>query len=203
MINEITSVQNNMIKETKKLLKNKYRQLTGLYMIEGEHLVVEAVQEGQTLEKLFVTEAFIHDKELNDMFAQAKESYLVSEAVLKSMSSLPTPQGIMAVLQQNESTLDFPLDGPLLLLDNVQDPGNVGTMIRTADAAGYAGVVLGIGCADLYSNKVQRSLQGSHFHLPIIQDNLETLIPMLQDKQVEVYATALDKQAKPYRDVTP
>ncbi|MGX6961467.1 TrmH family RNA methyltransferase [Vagococcus xieshaowenii] len=200
---EITSAQNTTIKEAKKLLKNKYRQQTGLYMIEGEHLVEEAINEGQRLEKLFITTDFMIEKQLDGLFAQAKEIFEVSDTVMKTLSSLPTPQGIIAILKQTSQALTYPLVAPLLLLDNVQDPGNVGTMIRTADAAGYAGVVLGKGCADFYSNKVQRALQGSHFHLPVVQEDLSNFIPDLIASGVEVYATALDKQAKSYRDLNP
>ncbi|MGX7030990.1 TrmH family RNA methyltransferase [Vagococcus zengguangii] len=200
---EITSAQNTTIKETKKLLKNKYRQQSGCYMIEGEHLVEEAIKHGQRLDKLFMTKDFMVNNEVNEWLTQADEVYEVSEAAIKAISSLPTPQGIVAVLKQTSQVLELPLQAPVLLLDNVQDPGNVGTMIRTADAAGYAGVVLGKGCADFYSNKVQRALQGSHFHLPVVQADLNTLIPELRSQGVEVYATALDKQAKSYRELTP
>ena len=200
---EITSIQNTTIKETKKLIKNKYRQQTGCYMIEGEHLVEEAVTHGQHLNKLFMTPQFIATHDVSKWLEQSDEVFEVSEAVIKAISTLPTPQGIVAVLKQTHSTLSFPLENPLLLLDNVQDPGNVGTMIRTADAAGFSGVVLGKGCADFYSNKVQRALQGSHFHLPVVQEDLASVIPKLQDQGIDVYATALDKQAKSYKDLSP
>lgn len=199
---EITSTQNSIIKETKKLLKNKYRIQTGKYMIEGEHLVEEAINEGQVLSYVFMTDKFIESKDLSKIEEFSSELYLVSESVIKSISTLPTPQGIVAVLDQQKMELPEALEKPLLLLDNVQDPGNVGTMIRTADAAGYGGVVLGQGCADIYNNKVQRSLQGSHFHLPIIQEDLATFIPILKEKGIAVYGTALDERAVDYRQLS-
>ncbi|MGX6978758.1 TrmH family RNA methyltransferase [Vagococcus elongatus] len=200
---EITSLQNATIKETKKLLKPKYREQTGDYLIEGEHLIQEALKEALNFEKIFVTEKFIANHETFELLKASTDVFLVSEQVMKSLSSLPTPQGIAGVLQQQEKPLQFPLEGPLLILDRVQDPGNVGTMIRTADAAGYAGVVLGEGCADIYSGKVQRSLQGSHFHLPVVQKKLETFLPFLKENGIQLLGTALDEEAKIYTEFTP
>lgn len=103
-------------------------------------------------------------KEWGDWLAVNKEisTFLVSDEVMTAMSDLPTPQGILAVMAlTSEDTPDF--SGGWLLLDNVQDPGNVGTMIRTADAFGMAGVLLGKGTADIYSTKVLRSMQGSNY----------------------------------------
>lgn len=86
--------------------------------------------------------------------------------MLKTLASQPTPQGIIAVAEMpKDEENDF--SGAWLLLDNVQDPGNVGTMIRTADAAGFTGVVLGQGSADLYNPKTLRSTQGSLYHLTV------------------------------------
>src|SRR5699024_8594405 len=109
-------------------------------------------------------------------------------------SDLPTPQGIMAVVSKKTQIItDF--SGRWLLLDRVQDPGNVGTMVRTADAAGFAGVALGTGCADPYSTKVLRSMQGSNFHLPLVNVQLEQLIPQLQQLSIPVYGTELNVDA--------
>lgn len=99
-------------------------------------------------------------KEWGDWLAANKEisTFLVSDEVMDAVSDLPTPQGILAVMALTaEGTPDF--SGGWLLLDNVQDPGNVGTMIRTADAFDMAGVLLGKGTADIYSTKVLRSMQ--------------------------------------------
>ncbi|MCU1947389.1 RNA methyltransferase [Enterococcus faecium] len=85
--------------------------------------------------------------------------------------------------------------GGWLLLDNVQDPGNVGTMIRTADAFGMAGVLLGKGTADIYSTKVLRSMQGSNYHLPVLQKDLAEVIPVMKGKGFTVYGTELNEEA--------
>ena len=96
---------------------------------------------------------------------------------------------------------DDEFSGAWLLLDNVQDPGNVGTMIRTADAVGFSGVLLGQGSADLYNPKTLRSTQGSLYHLSVRSGDLSAIIPQFQEKGYPVVGTALDKQAKDYLSV--
>ena len=87
------------------------------------------------------------------------------------------------------------------MLDHVQDPGNVGTLIRTADAAGFSGVILGEGSADIYSTKVLRSMQGSHFHLPVVSANLFEVIDQLKKEKVPVYGTELNPAAITYTSI--
>ena len=135
-------------------------------------------------------------KEWGDWLAANKEisTFLVSDEVMDAVSDLPTPQGILAVMALTaEGTPDF--SGGWLLLDNVQDPGNVGTMIRTADAFDMAGVLLGKGTADIYSTKVLRSMQGSNYHLPVLQKDLTEVIPLMKDKGFTVYGTELNEEA--------
>ncbi|GCF93507.1 23S rRNA methyltransferase [Enterococcus florum] len=195
---EIQSVKNPLIKETKKLNQKKYREQKGAYLLEGFHLIEEAVESGQHLMEVFVSERGMKQwsEWLQEQFA---DYYVVSEEVLKSLASQPTPQGIVAVVAQPEEKMPA-FKGGWLLLDNVQDPGNVGTMIRTADAAGFSCVVLGEGTADLYNPKTLRSTQGSHYHLPVLRADLKDLVPKLQEK-MPVYGTALDRQALDYRQV--
>ena len=89
-----------------------------------------------------------------------------------------------------------------MFLDRVQDPGNAGTIVRTADAAGFTGVIFGAGSVDPYNDKVLRSMQGSHFHLPIYQTDLSSVITYFNEHQYPVYGTALDVRAKDFRDVS-
>lgn len=140
---EIQSSKNTLIKETKKLQQKKYRQQTQSYLLEGFHLIQEA-----KAAKVAFKEVFISQRGLNEWSEWIEENltdyYVVSDEVLKTLASQPTPQGIIAVAEMpKDEENDF--SGAWLLLDNVQDPGNVGTMIRTADAAGFTGVVLGQG----------------------------------------------------------
>lgn len=198
---EIQSVKNQIIKEVKKFHHKKNRDNQGKYILEGYHLVEEAFLAGLTIDKVFIDQKG-YELYYDWLVLQNAESYLVSSEVLKSLSELPTPQGILALVNKEESKL-VSYKGAWLLLDGVQDPGNVGTLIRTADAAGFSGVILGEGTADLYSSKVLRSMQGSQFHLPIINGNLIEIIPQFKAMNVPVYGTELNKQALPYTKVTP
>ncbi|MDH6365130.1 TrmH family RNA methyltransferase [Enterococcus sp. PF1-24] len=191
---EILSVKNQWIKELKKYQKRKYRQLDQKYLLEGFHLIEEAVKGQAPVEAILVTQRGM--SEWGSWLAEFPEEklYFVSDEVMKQLSELPTPQGILAVVAMtNQAEITFA--GKWLLLDNVQDPGNVGTMIRTADIFGFTGVVLGEGTADIYNPKVLRSMQGSQFHLPIIQKDLQTAIKELKAFGSLVYGTELNEEA--------
>ena len=122
---------------------------------------------------------------------------MVTDDVMRVLADTETPQGIMAICQQQNINVSNINGKKLLLIDSVQDPGNIGTMIRTADAAGMDAVILGTGCADPYNPKVVRSTQGSLFHLPIIKANLD---PFIDELQIPVFGTALEG-AIPYNQV--
>lgn len=127
---------------------------------------------------------------------------LVTEEISNSLSETEAPQGIYAVCRQTESDAGLHEAKTFLLIDAVQDPGNLGTMIRTADAAGIDAVIVGRGSVDLYNSKVLRSAQGSHFHLPIIRGDLKEWIVKLKEKMIPVYGTALEN-ASLYTEITP
>ncbi len=124
---------------------------------------------------------------------------MLSEDAFSAVTETETPQQIAAVCHMPEEKLASPQR--VLLIDAVQDPGNLGTMIRTADAAGLDAVVLGDGTADAYNGKTLRSAQGSHFHIPVVRRNLHTYVDELKAEGVKVYGTALQNGA-PYRDMS-
>lgn len=198
-LKEIQSTKNPLIKETKKLQQKKFRQQTQTYLLEGFHLIQEA-----KLANVILKEVFINQRGLNEWSEWIEENlieyYLVSDEVLKTLASQPTPQGMIAVAEMpQEDRIAY--SGAWLLLDNVQDPGNVGTMIRTADAAGFSGVILGQGSADLYNPKTLRSTQGSLYHLSVRTGDLTEIISQFQQVGNLVLGTALDKEAKDYLSV--
>ncbi|MFV0557554.1 MAG: TrmH family RNA methyltransferase [Enterococcus sp.] len=197
---EIQSVKNPVVKEAKKLYQKKYREQQNSYLIEGFHLVEEAAK-NQVLSALFFDER--GQKEWGAWIdEQACEQYFVSKEVMSSLSELPHSQGIIAIVKKAViQEIDY--QGQWLLLDNVQDPGNVGTMIRTADAAGFTGVILGEGCADIYSVKVLRSMQGSNFHLPVLSGRLNEYIALLKQAGMKVYGTELNENAQSFQTVVP
>ena len=191
----IRSKSNQLIKETKKLLQKKYRKRS--YLIEGWHLLEEAQKAGAQIEQIFVTEEGLGRLGHSDLVK------LVSPEVLAELSDSVTPQGVVAQIAMPQQELPQQLTGKYLVLEDVQDPGNVGTMIRTADAAGYDGVFVSDKTADIYNLKVLRSMQGSHLHLPIFRVHIADLLQLLQAHQVPVFASTLSQASVDYKQVTP
>lgn len=196
---EILSTKNELIKKVVKLHRRKERQKEKQYIMEGFHLVEEAYRNGSKIKYIFVTHK-AYQQYLTFFESLSEQFILVSEEIMSKLSDLPTPQGIIAVIEMSVTDLDID-QGKWLLLDCVQDPGNVGTMIRTADAAGFDGVILGAGCADIYATKTLRSMQGSQFHLQVVQADLIQVIRHLKAVQIKVYATELNKEAKQYQEL--
>ncbi|AGK55153.1 TrmH family RNA methyltransferase [Bacillus sp. 1NLA3E] len=185
----IHSVKNPQIKEWKKLLTKKERDKTGTFLIEGFHLVEEALKKEDVVLELIVDE---------QVELPAKWNYgsipltLVTVEVIKSLSDTETPQGVIAICRQEQEKNTDIIKKTYLLIDSVQDPGNMGTMIRTADAAGIDAVIVGNGSVDIYNPKVLRSAQGSHFHLPIVTGDLANWIDKLSMENIPVYGTSLE-----------
>ncbi len=164
----ITSKDNPAVKHVKKLYKKSFRDECGVFIAEGERLVYDAAQSGAELEMLFVTERFAN------VNISADNVYTVDEKVMKWISDTDSPQGILAVVKRRVVT-PSQICEPAVICDRVSDPGNLGTIIRTADAAGFGSVVLLPGCADAYSPKTVRSTMGSIFHIPVISCELSDI----------------------------
>ncbi len=168
---EVSAVQNPLVKAAAELKQKKYRQQRGLFLAEGLRTVEEAVL-SQSAETIFYTA--ITDERTRAVLEKAAalpvKLVCVTDTVLKKIADTETPQGIIAVCRQQQNSLDDVLArGKLLLvLDRVGDPGNVGTMLRTADAAGLGGLLLLKGCADIYAPKTVRASMGSLFHVPVV-----------------------------------
>ena len=190
----ITSKANSVVKNAKKLHQKKYRK--SAYLIEGWHLFEEAVQAGVTIEKVFALESY------RDQLAAFPQTIWVSEEILLDLADTQTPQGIVAVIQKEEVGLPDLHQGKYLFLEDVQDPGNVGTMIRTADAAGFTGVIVSDKSADIYSLKTLRSMQGSHFHLPIYRMPLVSFVEEAKKSDLPILATTLSRDSKDYRELS-
>lgn len=201
---KLTSIHNQHVKNWKKLQTKKYRRQTGTYLLDGWHLVSEAAQSGNQILQLIGT-----DEQLTahpDLQSLTDEVYEVTEEVMQHITDTVTPQGIAAVVSLPDAHVvpnKESLHGGWLFLDRVQDPGNVGTMIRTADAAGFTGVVAGHRSADIFSPKVVRSMQGSQFHLKLYEGDLTKWITDFKEIAAPVYGTQLNPQAKSFRDVEP
>ena len=169
----ITSRTNPRIQRARSLRESKYRRETGCHFIEGDKLVREALMSGAALETVFVREGYAGPRDY------PCEVIEVSHSVMDALSTAGTPQSLCAVAKTPVAPLPEAFMGTILLLEDVQDPGNVGTLIRTADALGAGAVILSPRCADPFSPKTLRSSMGSVYHLPVyvtdIPDALRTL----------------------------
>lgn len=198
----ITSLQNPLVKNWKKLHSRKGREKQAAYLIEGAHLLGEALAhlEANAFEAIILLDS-LDQADLGLEFPDSIPVYRIHQRVADHIKDTETSQGIFAVIKTEEADLDWENPGHLLLLDGIQDPGNLGTLIRTADAANYKAVLLGKGSVDLYNQKSLRSAQGSHFHIPVIKADLLDLIPDLQASGWSVYATDLNEGAVNYKEV--
>lgn len=185
---KIQSVKNQKIKNLRKLHTTKGRKEARLYLIEGEHLYLAALQNQIELKEIIITEKFI-----NQVTETTAIVTLVPDEVMQALSQTETAPGIICVLEIPAEPVLNELKGKFVLLDGVQDPGNAGTIVRTADAAGFDGVIFGSGSVDPYNDKVMRSMQGSHFHIPLYRTELVPFIDAYIEKGFPVYGTALQR----------
>jgi TrmH family RNA methyltransferase len=197
---EITSKNNPRIKEYQKLKKRSYRYDRKKYLGEGIQMLKESLTSGSSIEALFLTsEGEKQASGLSGLISERCDTvYHVSSEVMSALSGTVTPQGIVAVLPfiHAKGTADMEGEaGPLVLLDQVRDPGNLGTMIRAADAAGMSAVIISKRSADLYNPKTVRASAGSILHLPIwIDQEPKLLLGGLKDRGYSIVAA--DAQAE-------
>lgn len=177
---EITSVNNEYIKSLLKLNDKKNRYKERKYIIEGFHLVNEAYKAGILQEILTVKEK----KEYSEI-----NQTIVSEQIINKLSTTVNPQGIIGICKMNENKNI--LGSKILLLDNINDPGNMGTLIRSSLGFGIDTIILSEDCVDIYNNKTLRASQGAIFHSNIIIKNLNIAIKELQNNKIKVIGTSL------------
>ena len=175
----ITSLKNPKVTAWKALKDRKGRRESGCFLVEGRKMVEEALSSAFDVETVLVQEGM----ELPDGLTMPV--YELPAHVLAAVCDTKTPQGIAAVVRMKEQSA---LGKHIVVLDGVQDPGNVGTIIRTADAAGFDGAILGPGCADLYGAKTLRATMGSVFRVPVLPTN--DLPGTLEAMKREGYAVA-------------
>lgn len=155
MIRVITSNENSIIKQVRKLKRKSERINSGLYIAEGKRIVKDAIEAGVV--KYVVT---TFDQDIFDT------TYKVKESIFEKISDTKSPQGVLAVCEMKEDVL--PETGNIVVCDGVSDPGNLGTIIRTAECAGFSGIVLVNDCVDKYNEKTVRSTMGSIFRMPVV-----------------------------------
>lgn len=174
MIVEISSKENSIYKQTKKLLMKKNRDQTGQYIIEGNNLMEEALSNQVSILWLIIRSDYVMKDhaffQRGEKFGNILESmpiYRLESSLFDDLTDTTNSQGIIAVVKKNQAEA-FLKHGNIVILDRLQDPGNIGTIIRTAEAAGYVGVGVLKGSGDVYSPKVVRGAAGSLFRIAIL-----------------------------------
>ena len=194
-MNYIESKENSFFKNTKKLKEKKFRVKEGKFLLEGLRLVEEAIKAEAKIENIIIDEK-VKDKISEEKYIKSfdeKKIVILSSSLFAQITQTETPQGVVAVVKNPEAKLN--LEGSFYVVcDKVQDPGNLGTIIRTSHAAGVDGIILTKGSADIYNDKTLRSTMGSIFYVPVFYDDEDfTTIKELQAKGFSLVVTSLQE----------
>ena len=185
----ITSLNNPTIKEISKLKNKKYRDLTNTYLVEGEHLVEEAYK-NNLLIKIILLEDTICNYDIEKIY--------VTKEVMKKLTELDTPNKIIGIVKKNTP---LPIGNKILILDNIQNPGNLGTIIRSSVAFDIDTIVLSPNTVDIYNPKVIRSTQGMIFYTNIITLELKEFINEIKTKNYTIFGTNV-RNGKNIKEIT-
>ncbi len=187
---EIESKNNNLFKEIKKLKEKKHRIKSNKYIIEGLRFLEEAIKSKVSIDSIIFTESFkVKNPELFLKINENIKLIQINESLLKQLCSTENPQGVVGVINMKNKELK---SGELVVLvDKVQDPGNMGTIIRTAHAAGASGIVMTKGTVDIYNDKTLRSTMGSIFYIPIVEDDSLDFVKSLKDGGYKLVVSSL------------
>lgn len=193
----ITSKDNEIVKHIRKLSDKKYREENNEFIIEGIKLLEEAIKENANISKVIICDdCNLEGSIYNDLkYEIAKlDCIYVNEKIFKLISDVKTPQGIMAVIKKENKNQEIKYNEEItLVLDNIQDPGNMGTILRTADSLNLKQVIISKGSSDVYSPKVVRSTMGAIFRINIIEsDDLVKTIKELKKHKINIVVTSLD-----------
>lgn len=206
----IVSRENRWIKLAKRLKAKKYRDRSAQFLMEGVRSVEDALAQGYQKGVALVTESALASERVRELIRRGEEKHWLfletSQALMDDLAGTEHGQGVLAILQQprrNWEELLQPLSGHYVLLDGIQDPGNLGSILRTAAASGCRGVLLMKGCTDPFAEKVVRSSMGSILRIPVYQDLNAVQVRAIRDKSgLPLIGTALTG-AKPYRQAGP
>lgn len=176
----LTSLDNAKVKKLVRLKEKKYRDSENQLVVEGWHLVEEALKENLVDEVYFVE---------GEEASFPVPCFTVTEEVMKKISTLDTPSSLLALCHKKE--LPLSLGNRYLILDEIQDPGNLGTLIRSSKAFHVDTIVLGKGSVDCYHPKVLRATQGMVFHCNVIVQDLVSFLPTLKEKNIPIYGTSV------------
>ena len=197
----IESTQNKLIKELRALGDKKHRDESGLFIADGFRFVSE-IPENTKINKMVFSESFSAKNDIS-CFREKADCYIISDKLFNTVSDTKNPQGILAVCAKLKYEIKDIIrkNGFYVIAEEMNDPGNLGTVIRTAHAAGANGVILSAGSVDLYNPKVLRSTMGSVFKVPVIQNaDLECITSFMKKNGIKIYAAHL-KGKKNYFDL--
>lgn len=196
---EITSRDNDKIKYTKSLLKAKNRSKEGKFIIEGYRILTLALESNAEIEYVFINDEFEKKKEhrefINELESRDIRVYKTTDKNFKDMVDTENTQGILAVVPFEKKNIENDLkteDKFIVVLDRIQDPGNMGTIIRTADAAGADAIITLKGCVDIYNPKVIRSTMGSIFSMKIISSERDEMISAMKENNINLVSSWLN-----------
>ena len=198
----ITSKENEIVKSVKKLKDKKYRDETGLFVVEGVKIIEEAIEEKAVIDKVVICEECIKSGDIDNKFLYAIAKFncvYVSKDVFHTLSNVVTPQGILAVIRKPaKKSINYSED-MILVLDGIQDPGNLGTILRTADSTDLKQIIVTKNTADPYNPKVVRSTMGAIFRVNIIEtDDLVKTLKEVKKNKFKVLATSLGGEKRIY-----
>jgi len=200
---KIISKENTTIKHIIKLKEKKYRAEYNEFIIEGAKIVKEAIEEKSNIKNIIISEDALNSELVKNQLKaviEAQNYILVTNSIFNLLSEVEKPQGVLAVIEKNmyNKKIDYRQD-IILILDNIQDPGNLGTIIRTADSVGLTQILVSKGTVDCYNSKVLRSTMGAIFRVNIIEtDNLEKSIEEIKQNKFKVITTSLQTDKSIY-----
>ena len=203
MMQIISSKDNELIKHIKKLNDRKYRDETNQFVIEGMKLITEAIIEKASIYKIIICENCEISENISKemMYEIAKyDCVYVTDKVFKSITGVNTPQGILAIIdkKEQEQEIDYKQD-IIIVLDNIQDPGNMGTILRTVDSVGLNQVLISKGSVDCYNSKVVRSTMGAIFRVNIIEcEDLLATLKKIKKHKFKIAVTSLQTEKSIY-----
>ena len=200
---QITSKENKLIKNIIKLKEKKYRKEYNEYIIEGVKIVEEAIQEKAKIKQIIISEEAINSELVQKHLKEdlTKIEYIqVPESIFKLISEVERPQGVLAVIEKEENGENIDLEQEIILaLDDLQNPGNLGTIIRTLDSVGLKQILISKGTTDPYNSKVIRSTMGAIFRVKIVEcENLKETLKKLQNNNFKIMVTDLNTEKSIY-----
>lgn len=196
----IESRDNLLIKKVKKLKERKYRNQENKFLVEGFRFASEALESSYEVQYVFISDSQMKRWESFDMESKLQNMtkvYCVSDAVMKELCSTDTPQGVVCTVNVKKSIARYD-NGFYILADQIQDPGNMGTIIRTAHAANALGVITTKGTVDIYNEKTLRATMGSIFYIPVIEDFEFSTLNALSDNGFKIIVSSLEAESNIY-----